>query len=63
MFKKGGEETDSKMNETQKKDNMRVIALNKKHICPFLNEQKLCRLVEINNLTASSPCPRSPHGN
>ncbi len=30
---------------TQKKDNMRVIALNKKHICPFLNEQKLCRLV------------------
>ena len=24
---------------TQKKDNMRVIALNKKHICPFLNEQ------------------------
>ncbi|MFR2047217.1 MAG: flagellin lysine-N-methylase [Lachnospiraceae bacterium] len=24
---------------------MRVIALNKKHICPFLNEQKLCRLV------------------
>ena len=30
---------------TQKKDNRRVIALNKKHICPFLNEQKLCRLV------------------
>ena len=30
---------------TQKKDNMRVIALNKRHICPFLNEQKLCRLV------------------
>lgn len=30
---------------TGKKDGARVIALNKKHLCPFLNEKKLCRLV------------------
>lgn len=30
---------------TGKKDGSRVIALNKKHFCPFLDEQKLCRLV------------------
>ena len=32
---------------TQKKDNMRVIALNKKHICPFLNEQKFLDLEDF----------------
>ena len=30
---------------TGKKDGSRVIALNKKHLCPFLDEHKLCRLV------------------
>lgn len=30
---------------TGKKDGARVIALNKKHLCPFLDEKKLCRLV------------------
>ena len=30
---------------TGKKDGSRVIALNKKHLCPFLDENKLCRLV------------------
>ncbi len=30
---------------TGKKDGSRVIALNKKHLCPFLDEYKLCRLV------------------
>ncbi len=30
---------------TGKKDGSHVIALNKKHLCPFLDEKKLCRLV------------------
>ena len=30
---------------TGKKDGSRIIALNKKHLCPFLDEKKLCRLV------------------
>lgn len=30
---------------TVKKDGMRVIALDEKHRCPFLNEEKLCRLL------------------
>ncbi len=30
---------------TGKKDGSRVIALNKKHLCPFLDENRLCRLV------------------
>lgn len=50
---------------TGRKDGDRVIALNREHQCPFLNEQKLCRLVlEYGDDCLSETCrifPREIH--
>lgn len=50
---------------TGRKDGERVIALNREHQCPFLNEQRLCRLVlEYGDSCLSETCrifPREIH--
>ncbi len=50
---------------TGRKDGDRVIALNREHQCPFLNEQRLCRLVlEYGDSCLSETCrifPREIH--
>ncbi len=46
---------------TVKKDGMRVIALDGKHRCPFLNEEKLCRLLcTYTNRVLSDTCTQFP---
>lgn len=46
---------------TVKKDGMRVIALDEKHRCPFLNEEKLCRLVcTYTDRVLSDTCTQFP---
>lgn len=46
---------------TVKKDGMRVIALDEKHCCPFLNEEKLCRLVcTYTDRVLSDTCTQFP---
>lgn len=46
---------------TVKKDGMRVIALDEKHRCPFLNEEKLCRLLcTYTNRVLSDTCTQFP---
>lgn len=46
---------------TVKKDGMRVIALDEKHRCPFLNEEKLCRLLCIyTDRVLSDTCTQFP---
>lgn len=44
-----------------KKDGMRVIALDEKHRCPFLNEEKLCRLLcTYTDRVLSDTCTQFP---
>ena len=46
---------------TVKKDGMRVIALDEKHRCPFLNEEKLCRLLcTYTDRVLSDTCTQFP---
>lgn len=46
---------------TVKKDGMRVIALDEKHRCPFLNEEKLCCLVcTYTDRVLSDTCTQFP---
>lgn len=46
---------------TVKKDGMRVIALDQKHRCPFLNEEKLCRLLcTYTDRVLSDTCTQFP---
>lgn len=46
---------------TVKKDGMRVIVLDEKHRCPFLNEEKLCRLVcTYTDRVLSDTCTQFP---
>lgn len=46
---------------TVKKDGMRVIALDEKHCCPFLNEEKLCRLLcTYTDRVLSDTCTQFP---
>lgn len=46
---------------TVKQDGMRVIALDEKHRCPFLNEEKLCRLVcTYTDRVLSDTCTQFP---
>lgn len=46
---------------TVKKDGMRVIALDEKHRCPFLNEEKLCRLLRTyTDRVLSDTCTQFP---
>ncbi len=46
---------------TVKKDGMRVIALDEKHRCPFLNEEKICRLVcTYTDRVLSDTCTQFP---
>lgn len=46
---------------TVNKDGMRVIALDEKHRCPFLNEEKLCRLLcTYTDRVLSDTCTQFP---
>lgn len=46
---------------TVKKDGMRVIELDEKHRCPFLNEEKLCRLLcTYTDRVLSDTCTQFP---
>ena len=46
---------------TVKKDGMRVIVLDEKHRCPFLNEEKLCRLLcTYTDRVLSDTCTQFP---
>lgn len=59
---KGMEETKKNLHDyTDIKDENRVIQLNQQHVCPFLNQEKLCKLViEHGDEILSETCQTFP---